>query len=423
MEPLHSLRRLLEHVTDRARARSFYRFLGRRFLDDNLLQAAGALAFTTVFAIVPLSIVVFGIFSAFPVFSEWSDKLSDYVFSNFVPSAARSVKKNLLEFSHNAGTLTAAGVVALVASLLITLNSVEAAFNQIWRVKSPRPKLSRFLVYWTVFTLGAMVAAASMAISVEFFKMALFKTQAGSVLEHAMLRGAPLLIELLAFATLYKVVPHRTVQWHHALAGGLLAMVVFELVKWGLGLYLANFNTYSAIYGALAAAPVFLLWVYLSWVAVLLGASLASSISSFRYQPAAMRLPLGFEMYGLIRLLARFNEARRLGRGLHVDQILRIEPLLTDGLAQQLLAQLCDINVVRRAEDGEWLLARDLDELSMAELYEACQLRIPIAEAHLPCRDDALGPAAVAAIDELRIPLRDLLKRRVSSIHADDQPE
>jgi membrane protein len=154
---------------------------------------------------------------------------------------------------------------------------------------------------------------------------------------------------------------------------------------------------------------------------VLLGASLASSMSAFRYQPAAMRLPLGYEMYGLIRLLARFNEARKHGHGLHSDQIQRIEPMLTDSLVQQMLAQLSDINVVRRAEDGEWLLARDLDELSMAELYEACQLRIPIAEAHLPCREDSLGHAAVEAMDELRIPLRDLLKRRVSTIHADQE--
>ena len=423
MEPLDSLHRLVEHVTDRARARSFYRFLVRRFLDDNLLQAAGALAFTTVFAIVPLSIVVFGVLSAFPVFDTWSKQLTAYVFTNFVPSAASSVQDSLQVFSENAKGLTAAGVAALVLSLLVTLTSVEGAFNQIWRVKSPRPKLGRFLVYWTVFTLGSLLAAASLALSARFFQMAVFETTAGLALETVMVRLAPMAIEWTTFATIYKVVPHRTVQWKHAIAGGLLATVAFEAVKWGLGLYLSTFGSYSKIYGALAAVPVFLLWVYLSWISVLLGASLASSISAFRYQPAAMRLPLGFEMYGLVRLLARFNEARRRGRGLHVDDILRIEPLLTDGLAQQMLAQLCEINVVRRAESGEWLLSRDLDELTLAELYEACQLRIPIAEAHLPCRDDALGHAAVAAIDELRIPLRDLLKRRVSSIHADDQPE
>ena len=419
MEPLDSLNRWTDRLRDPVRAKTFFRFLGARFLDDRLFQAAGALSYTSVFALVPLSMVVFGVLSAFPVFGLWSDRLSDYVFANFVPSAARSVETYLKQFSANAGQLTAAGVIALVVSLLITLNGIETAFNRIWRVKAARPKVGRFLVYWTVFTLGALMAAASLAISARFFAMSVFQTTAGGVLQSFLLRLAPMTIELVAIAAIYKVVPHRTVKWRHAIAGALLATVAFECVKWGLGLYLASFGSYSKIYGTLAAVPIFLLWIYLSWVSVLLGASLASSISAFRYQPASMRLPVGFEMYGLIRLLARFNEARKQGRGLHSDQIQRLEPMLTDSLVQHMLAQLCEINVVRRAEDGEWLLSRDLDELSMAELYEACQLRIPIAEAHLPCRDDALGRAAVEAMDELRIPLRDLLKRRVSSIHAD----
>lgn len=408
-------------MRDRARARSFFRFVARRVLDDNLFQAAGALSYTTVFALVPLSMVVFGVLAATPAFSDWSDQLSDYIFSNFVPSAARSVEDVLRQFSANASQLTSAGVIALVVSLLITLNGVEATFNQIWRVKSARPKLGRFLMYWTVLTLGALVAGASLAISARFFALSMFDTQAGHFLENLMLRLAPMAIELLAFAAIYRVVPHRTVKWRHALAGGLLAMLLFELVRWGLGLYLGSFASYSRIYGAVAFVPIFLLWIFTSWVAVLLGASLASSISAFRYQPANMRLPDGYEMYGLLRLLGRFYEARREGQGLHADRIQQLEPMLTDTLVQDMLAQLCQIKVVRRAEDGEWLLTRDLDELKLAELYEACQLRIPIAEAHLPCRDDALGRAAIAALDELRLPLRALMKRRVASIHADEK--
>ncbi|HEU0307382.1 MAG TPA: YihY family inner membrane protein [Lysobacter sp.] len=421
MEPLDSLNRWMDRMRDRARVRTFFRFLGMRFLDDRLFQAAGALSYTSVFALVPLSMVVFGVLSAFPVFGVWSDRLSDYVFANFVPSAARSVETYLKQFSANAGQLTVAGVIALVVSLLITLNGIETAFNRIWRVQTARPQVGRFLVYWTVFTLGALVAAASLAISARFFAMSVFQTTAGGMLQSYLLQLAPMTIELVAIAAIYKVVPHRTVQWRHAIAGALLATAAFEVVKWGLGLYLASFGSYSKIYGTLAAVPIFLLWIYLSWVSVLLGASLASSISAFRYQPASMRLPLGYEIYGLIRLLARFNESRKQGRGMHSDQIQRLEPMLTDALVQQMLAQLAEINVVRRAEDGEWLLARDLDELSMAELYEACQLRIPIAEAHLPCREDSLGHAAVAAMDELRVPLRDLLKRRVSTIHAEHE--
>ena len=419
MEPLDSLNRWTGRLRDRARAGTFFRFLAKRSLDDNLFQAAGALSFTTVFALVPLSLVVFGVLSAFPVFGEWSDRLSDYIFSNFVPGAARSVEAYLKQFSANAGQLTTAGVIALLVSLLITLSGVEAAFNRIWRVKAARPKFSRFLVYWTVLTLGALMAAASLAVSAKFFAMSVFETTAGHVLESTMLRLAPMAIELLAFAAIYRVVPHRTIKWRHAMAGALLATFLFETVKWGIGMYLGNFGSYSKIYGTLAFVPVFLLWIYLSWTAVLLGASLASSMSAFRYQPAAMRLPHGYEIYGLLRLLARFNEARARGNGLHSDEIQQLEPMLTDTLVQQMLAQLCGINVVRRAEAGEWLLSRDLDELTLAELYEACQLRIPIAEVHLPCRGDSLGQSAVAVLDELRIPLRDLLKRRASTIHAE----
>ena len=421
MEPLDSLNRWTDRLRDRARAGTFFRFLAKRSLDDNLFQAAGALSFTTVFALVPLSLVVFGVLSAFPVFGEWSDRLSNYVFSNFVPSAARSVESYLRQFSSNAGQLTAAGVIALRVSLLITLSGVEAAFNRIWRVKAARPKFSRFLVYWTVLTLGALMAAASLAVSARFFALSVFETTAGHVLEWMLLRLAPMAIELLAFAAIYRMVPHRTIKWRHAVAGALLATFLFELVKWGIGVYLGSFGSYSKIYGALAVVPIFLLWIYLTWTAVLLGASLASSISAFRYQPAAMRLPHGYEIYGLLRLLARFNEARARGNGLHSDEIQQLEPMLTDTLVQEMLAQLCKINVVRRAEAGEWLLSRDLDDLTLAELYEACQLRIPIAEVRLPCREDSLGQSAAAALDELRIPLRDLLKRRASTIHAKSQ--
>ncbi len=417
MEPLDTFNRWVDRLRDRARVRTFARFLWRRFLDDRLFQAAAALAYTTVFALVPLAMVVFGVLSAFPVFDRWSDQLSDYIFSNFVPDAARAVETYLKQFSTSAGQLTAAGVIALLVSLLITLNSVEGTFNQIWRVPNTRPRLTRFLVYWTVLTLGALVAAGSLAISAQVFALPLFATVEGRILAHVSLSLAPVLIEFFGIAIIYCVVPHRSVRFRHAVAGALLATALLELAKWGLGLYLGSFQSYQRIYGTLAAVPILLLWIYLGWVAVLMGASLASSVSAFRYQPVAMRLPAGYEFYALLRLIGRFVEARREGRGLSVDAILELEPMLTDALAQELLAELGRIGLVRCDESGEWLLGRDLDGLSLAELYEACQLRVPVVEARLPCRDDTLGVASAEALDELRVPLRELLKRRVNDIY------
>lgn len=418
MELPYLLSLLSPRLRDRARAVAFFRFLWRRSLDDNLFQAAGALAFTTAFALVPLSVVVFGVLAAFPASKTLSTQLSDYLFSNFVPSAARAAEGLVQQASANAGTLTAAGVVGLVVSLLITLTSVESTFNDIWRVKSARPKFSRFLVYWTVLTLGGVLAAASLAVSARFFELGVFKTQAGHLLENFMLQVTPLALEVAAFATLYRVVPHRTVKWRHAFSGAVIATTLLELAKWAMSLYLTGFNAYALIYKGVAFLPVLLLWVYFAWTAILLGASFAASVSAFRYQSVAHRLPVGYEMYGLLRLLARFEQSRKHGRGLHSEDIQRLEPILTDALVQQMLAQLCEIHVVRRAEGGEWLLARDLDELTLAELYEACHLRIPISEAHLPCRDDELGVSITGVIDDLRIPLRDLLKRRVNTLWA-----
>lgn len=420
--PDQVLSRLLQ-LRDPARRATFMRFVGSRFWGDNLFEAAGSLAYTTVFALVPLATVVFGMLSAFPVYADLRSQLTNYVFANFVPSAARSVQGYISEYSLNASQLTAAGIIALVLSLLITLTSVESIFNRIWRVPVARPRFARFLVYWTVLTLGTLIAVASMSLSAKLFAMSMFSSEPGRVLESMMLRMAPSSIELVAFLLLYRVVPHRTVQWRHALAGALLATVVFEFVKWGMGIYLGTFRSYEKLYGTVAFIPIFLLWIYLSWVAVLLGASFASSLSAFRYQPVALRLPEGCEIYGLLRMLGRFHAARAQGHGLHADELRELDPILTDTLVQEMLAKLSDVEVVKRAETGEWLLSRDLADVSLQELYVVAQLRVPIEEIVLPMRDDVLGCEVMQVIDELRLPLREAMKRKVSTIYSEPGSE
>ncbi|WP_240096185.1 YihY family inner membrane protein [Thermomonas flagellata] len=418
MEPFVLLRRWGGHLRDPARWTAFARFAVRRLLEDRVFEAAGALAYTTVFAVVPLSMVALGVLSAFPVFEQWRDALTGYVFANFVPSAAHKVSDYLTEFTASTKSLTAAGAVALIVSLLVTLGSIEAVFNRIWRVPSARPRLGRFLVYWTVLTLGSLMAAASLALSTRFFALAVFETLPGRWLEAVLLRLAPVVIELLAIAALFKVVPHRSVAWRHALAGALLSMLLFELIKWGLGLYLDSFDSYQKIYGAVAFVPIFMLWIYLSWVSVLVGASFASALSAFRYLPAAQRLPEGQELYGLLRLLGRLYQARRQGRGLHVGQVQALEPGLTDALIQQFLQRLARAGVVVRAEDGQWLLARDLEHYGLDALYAAAGLRLPLeAGTPPPGADDPLGRAVLATLDDLRQPLRERLRRPVAAIY------
>ena len=404
-------------LQDRARAGSFGRFLWKRVLEDRVFQAAGSLAYTTVFALVPVAIVVFGVLSAFPAFDQWKDALTDFVFTNFVPGAARSLQDFINHSLADVGSFTAAGVIVLVASLLVTLHSVEQTFNRIWRVASARPQFTRFLIYWTVLSLGTMLAAASMATAAYIFALPLFHTSEGRWVAHAAWRLAPMAVEFLGIALIYRVVPQHSVRGRHALAGALLATICLEAVKWGLGLYLGSFQTYQRLYGALSALPILLLWTYLSWVSVLSGASLASSMAAFRYQPQDMRLPDGHEFYALLRLLGRFQLARRQGNGLDEDTLLRLEPVLDDLLQQKLLSELARIGVIRRDERGEWLLARDLEQVSLAELHESCGLRVPLQAQGLPCSDDVLGSTVIAALERLRQPLREQLARPVGDIY------
>lgn len=411
-----TIERWLERVRDRERVVSFGWFLWQRFLDDRLFQAAGSLAYTTVFAIVPLAVVVFGVLSAFPVFEQWSGQLSDYVFTHFVPTAARAAEGYLRQFSASAGQLTAAGFIALVVSLLITLNSVEQTFNRIWRVAASRPKLTRFLVYWTVLTLGAMVATAALAISSRVFALPLFGTTEGRWLADLAWNAGPVLIEITCVMLVYRVVPHLSVQWRHALAGALLATLILEAVKWGMGVYLGSFQSYQKLYGTVAFVPILLLWIYLSWVSVLLGASLAASLAAFHYQPQSLRLPPGHELYALLRVLGRFSQARVEGLGISEAGLLDSEPMLTDSQLQHLLAQLAAIGVVRDDGRGEWLLSRDLDRVTLGELYERLQLRVPEGVVPLPMQEDALGQQACAVLAQLRQPLGAPLQRSVAEV-------
>ncbi len=415
MQPIDTIRRWAQRI-DRERTRSFLRFLLRRFIDDDCFLAASALSYTTLLALVPLTATVLGVISMFPVYQRWGDALTIFLFNNFVPKAAANVADYIRSFASSARGMTGFGVAGVLVSSLLTMSSIENAFNRIWRVPTPRRPVARFLMYWAALTMGPLLAVLSLAISSYLFSLPMVAVAEQSALSKFGLRLVPALLELIAFSAAYNVIPNRSVKLRHALAGGALATFLFEGAKYAIAYYLTR-ASYQQIYGALAVIPIFLLWIWVSWLVVLLGATFASALSAFRYQPAAMRLPKGFELYGMFRLLGRFIEPRLKGQGLHTAELHTLEPILTDDLLQRMLSTLCEISVLRRAESGEWMLARDLDAVDIGELYEAAALRIPAADAPLPCSDDALGIRAQEALDSLRLPLRERLRRSVGSIY------
>lgn len=271
---------------DRHRAGTFVRFTARRFLDEHCLQTAGALALTSLFALVPLITVVLGIFAAFPVFAQWRDKIAGFIFANFVPSTGDVVQTYFTQFADNASKATAIGILILIFSAVSLMLSIEDAFNRIWRVAVRRRAAARFVMYWTTLTLGPLLLVATLAISSWIFASPLLElADAHFSLRAHLLVWAPFCIQWLALTAAYVLIPNCPVKLRHAVIGALLTALTFEIAKHGFAAYISSGASYQQIYGALAAVPVFIFWIYLSWIFVLFGASLTASLAAFDYRP------------------------------------------------------------------------------------------------------------------------------------------
>jgi len=221
------------------RTLTFFRYLLRRFVDDRCFESAGALAYTTVFALVPLSTVVFATLAVFPVFDTWTLRLINFVFANFVPDAAQAVAGTLQELAGSARELSLKNLLALLASVLLMMLAIESTFDRIWRVPAPRTTLWRLVVYWTLLTLGAALAAASLAASAWLFGLPLL---VGRGVNGGLFSLAPSVVALVVFTSAYLLIPHRPVSLRFAVVGGLLATVLFELAKSVFAAYLRNTN-------------------------------------------------------------------------------------------------------------------------------------------------------------------------------------
>lgn len=369
---------------DRNRLLAFLRFTARRFVDDNCLQSAGALAYTSLFAMVPLTAVALGLLSHFPAFADWRDRITNFVFVNFVPAAGDVVQRYLTQFAANASKATAVGIVVLVVSAVMLMLSVESAFNRIWRVPTNRPARTRFMLYWAVLTLVPLLLVAALAVTSYVLALpALHSADMELSIRERMLGFLPFLIEWVMLMAAYVLIPNRRVRIRDAAIGALVAALLFELAKRAFAGYVTSGANYQQVYGALAIVPIFILWIYLSWVLVLLGASLTAIIAAFEYKPAALRLTPGEELLGLLRVLAHFADAQRTGSGLHSSELRRSEPFLTDDLLQGFLADLARADMIQRNDQDEWVMTRNLAAVTLYDIYLASGYALP-RSANLP---------------------------------------
>ncbi|MGF1592215.1 MAG: YihY family inner membrane protein [Kiloniellaceae bacterium] len=355
----------------------FGAYCGRRFMADQCLRISTQLSYASLLAIVPILAICLGLMSAVPGFERLRLQAQVFLFQNLVPNAGVEVSDQIATFVQNARSMTGFGLLALLLTAGLLLSTINGAFNTIWRVTEPRPFVVRIMAYWMVLTVGPIFLCASLSLSgYGFFTTALEEGDRA----FGLTRLLPFLLMAGGFTLLYAVVPARSVAIHHALTGGVVAAALSELLKAGFGFYLRQFPSYEAIYGALAAVPVFLVWMYLSWAVVLLGAEVAASVREWRLVDRLRRgnSGAGPRLALALALLYRLRNAARSGSVLKESALTRGLPASLDQLAAVLHA-LKKTGFVNRSS-GRWFLARDLTAASLQDLLTALDLALEPGE-------------------------------------------
>ena len=254
----------------------------RRFREERCPQIASSLTFTALLAIVPILTVALTLISAFPVFRDMMQNVERFLVRYMLPESAAMVAGYAEQLAENAARLTTFGIAFVFITAIIVLLTIDRAFNQIWRVPRPRSTTQRVLIYWALLTVGPPLVGASLSVTYWLVGKSLGLVRGMPIAAEVMLDVVPLLLTATAFTLAYIMIPNRRVLVRDALTGGLLAAIAFEAMKRGFAFYITQFPTYKLVYGAFAGVPIFLLWIYLSWLVVLIGAVTAAVMPEWR---------------------------------------------------------------------------------------------------------------------------------------------
>ena len=304
----------------------------------------------------------YSILSAVPSLQDVRDTIQNFIFTSFVPSTGEMVQSYLNDFSQQARKLTSIGIAFLLVTSFLMLRTIDKALNNIWQVAHVRRGMTGFLLYWAILSLGPVLLSAGF-LTTSYLASLKLVSHTTAILggEQWLLRLMPVVLSTLVLTLLYTAVPNRKVPVRHALVGAVFVAILVELAKAGFTLFITLSPTYQLIYGAFAAVPLFLLWVYLSWLMVLLGAVLVRSLELYGKQVGGER---PHPLISIILILKQLQEKFEQGRGLHYTDLHKRDlPVSLDDWESH-TARLMGMGLIIKS-DGEWLLARDLRHISL----------------------------------------------------------
>ncbi|WP_114418811.1 YihY family inner membrane protein [Marinospirillum perlucidum] len=348
----------------------------QRFLKDDCPRNAAALTYTSLFAVVPLLTVTYSMLAALPVFRGVGEQLQGMLFDHFVPATGQVVKDYMGDFAQQARQLTLVGVIFLIITATLMIINIEKAFNAIWRVEKPRRGLQAFLIYWTVLTLGPLLLGAGLVLSSYLTSLPLLEKVADPIGGGALLWNyLPFIFSTLAFTLLYWAVPHCHVRFRHAASGGLAMALLFEIAKAGFSWFVTSFPSYELVYGAFAAFPLFLLWMYVSWLLILLCAEWVAMQGLPEEESQIETLEPGLQ---LLRVLQVLWQAFAQAEGVDENRLRSLAGSQNASLWQERLQWLQSHHwIVFDVEREVWLPGRDFSRISFADWLEQLPWRLP----------------------------------------------
>src|SRR3954470_7329246 len=360
--------------------------LRERFREDRLGLSASSLTFTTTIALVPFFTVALALFTAFPMFGKLQSNLQGWLVQSLVPeSIAKQVLGYLTQFAGKASRLGGVGFAALTVSAIALVLTIDRTLNNIWRVRRPRPFGQRVLIYWAVITLGPLLLAASLGTTSYVVSAGRGLVSALPGVLAFLLNAVEFVVLAGAYTALYRYVPNTPVQRAHAIAGGVFAAVGIQLAKRVLAWYIGTVPTYSMVYGAFATLPILLIWIYIAWVIVLLGAVIAAYLPSLLAGPRRRPGTHGWQFQLAVEILQQLQNAKvgvrrgmtamELGAAMEVD-VLQLEPVL------HTLVQLDWVGRLNELDDQEgarYVMLADVQSTAVEPLMR--HLLLPVSDA------------------------------------------
>ena len=333
------------------------------------MQIASSLTYTTLLSLVPLVTIMLTMIAAFPVFSDLTTQLKIFILTNLVPeSAGKVITVYMQQFSENAARLTAMGVIFLGITAFMLILTIEEAFNMIWRVARQRSVLNRVLIYWAVLTLGPLLIGGSLSLTSYLLSFSLGFVAHIPSIGLVSLKVVPVLLTIAAFALLYITVPNRYVPLSHAVTGAVVAGLAFELMKQFFTLYISSFGSYKLVYGTFASFPIFLLWIYISWMVVLMGAVIAASLSYWRGSAWQIEHVPGRQFHDALHVIRILYLAHQKGEAVTLQQLRKQVHLGFDKL-EEILERLSEFKWVKRFGTNAWALVIDPQQIRVSEVY------------------------------------------------------